>query len=92
MKAKEVKQTLVASVQVHICRENACLYLNKRGEWVCKRQVPFDLLNDDFVEEDGTWGVKRFYPYFNTWNPGLLQCVRSKHNIKIITNSSDTKI
>lgn len=89
-KAKDAERALATSVQVHECKENACLYLNK-GHWVCKRRAPFELSNADYIEEDGTWGVRRLYPFFNTWNPGLLQCVRSNHDIKLITNGGDTK-
>lgn len=89
-KARDAERDIATSVQVHECREYACLYLNK-GQWVCKRHAPFELLNNDYIDEDGKWGVKRLYPYFNTWNPGILQCVRANHDIKLITNGGDTK-
>lgn len=89
-KAKEADRAIATSVQVHECRENACLFLSK-GRWVCKRRAPFELSKTDYIEEDGAWGVKRLYPFFNTWNPGILRSVRSNHDIKLITNGGDTK-
>ena len=89
-KAKESEQEIASSVQVHQCRKDACLYLNK-GHWVCKRRAPFELSSKDYIEEDGMWGPRRLFPYFNTWNPAILSCVRANHDIKLITNGADTK-
>lgn len=89
-RAKLAERAIATSVQVHQCKEDACLYM-QNGHWVCKRRAPFELSKDDYVEEDGIWGVKRLYPYFNTWNPAILQCIRANHDIKLITNGSDTK-
>lgn len=90
LKAGEMEIMLAASVQVHKCKQHACLFL-VNGEWVCKRWALFDLSSNDYIEENGSWGVKRFYPYFNTWNPAILQSIRANHDIKLITNGGDTK-
>lgn len=88
--AKTAERAIATSVQVHKCREDACLYLDK-GHWVCKRRAPFELSKYDYIEEDGSWGVKRLFPYFNTWNPAIIHCIRANHDIKLITNGGDTK-
>jgi hypothetical protein len=31
------------------------------------------------------------FPYFNNWNPTLLQTVRSNHDIKIVTHGAEMK-
>jgi hypothetical protein len=62
-----------------------------RGRYACKRRAPFALADDDWIEEDGRWGPKRTYGYFNSWCPEILQAVRANHDIKLITNGAETK-
>jgi len=87
---RQIEQKLVCAVQVHRCSKEACLVL-KNNRLQCKRRAPFDLSPRDWIDEDGTWGPKRTNGYINNWNPSLLHCVRSNHDIKLITNGMETK-
>lgn len=89
-KSHEAEKRLAKTVQFHKCRENACL-TRINGELVCKRRAPFELSSDDYINSDGSWGVKRIFPFFNSWCPPILQCVRANHDIKLITNGGETK-
>lgn len=89
-KACEAEKRLANNVQHHKCKQKACLNLIK-GQWVCKRRAPFELSSSDYVNVDGSWGVKRAFQFFNSWCPAILQCIRSNHDIKLITNGGETK-
>ena len=39
--------------QHHTCEVCRCLVINKTGHWVCKQRAPFQIAEDDFVDEDG---------------------------------------
>lgn len=88
--AHHVEKKIARTVQYHECKPNACQNLIK-GEWVCKRRAPFELSTSDYVNADGSWGVKRLFQFFNSWCPAILQCVRANHDIKLITNGGETK-
>jgi hypothetical protein len=87
---RRVEQKLVRAVQVHQCSKEACLVL-KNNRLQCKRRAPFDLSPRDWIDEDGTWGPRRTNGYINNWNPSILHCVRSNHDIKLVTNVTETK-
>ena len=61
------------------------------GHWLCKRHTPFPLADEAWVDETGQWGPKRCYGYFNNFCSPLLQSVRANHDIKLITNGTETK-
>ena len=84
------ERKLVRAVQLHRCTKEACLVL-KKDRLMCKRNAPFDLSTRDWIDEDGTWGPKRSYGYVNNWCPAILHCVRSNHDIKLISNGTETK-
>ena len=83
------EKRLARTVQIHQCGQG-CMKLF-RGRFICKRKAPFPLADDDWIKPDGTWGPKRSYGYFNNWCPSILQCLRANHDIKLITNSIETK-
>lgn len=89
-KAAVAEKRLAKSVQFHECKPEACQNLIG-GHLVCKRRAPFELSSHDYVNSDGSWGVKRLFPYFNSWCPAILQTVRANHDIKLITNGGETK-
>ena len=60
------------------------------GNFVCKRKAPFPLADDAWIDQNGNWGPKRSFGYFNNWCPPILQCLRSNHDVKLMTNGSDT--
>ena len=86
---REKERALARIVQVHQCG-NGCLKFNK-GRAICKRKAPFQLSDRDWVDEEGNWGPKRTYGYFNNWNPEILQSFRSNHDIKFLSNGTGTK-
>jgi hypothetical protein len=88
--AKIAEIALANSVQLHTCEKERCLVV-KQGRLQCKRGAPFDISVEDWVGEDGSWGPKRTVSRFNNWNRAILLCVRSNHDIKLITNGSETK-
>jgi hypothetical protein len=88
--ARESEKALVRTVQVHTCSKEGCIVI-KNGRLQCKRRAPFPVAKATWVNEDGSWGVKRTYGYLNNWNPTILLGVRSNHDIKLITNGVETK-
>lgn len=85
--AKE--RTLARTVQVHQCG-TGCMKISKKG-LACKRRAPFALSDSDWVDEDGQCGPKRTFGYLNNWCPPILQCIRANHDIKLISNGTQTK-
>ena len=77
------------TVQVHQCG-NGCLKYSK-GCTHCKRKAPFKLSACDWVDEDGNWGPKRMYSFFNNWNLEIWQSFHANHNIKLLMNRTATK-
>lgn len=83
------EKIMARTVQVHQCGA-ACMKVTKT-RLVCKCQAPFVLSDSDWVNEDGECGLKRTYGYLNNWCPPILQCIRSNHDIKLISNGTETK-
>lgn len=86
----ETEKRLVRALQVHQCTREACLVLKKNG-YRCKRNAPFALSTRDYIDEDGSWGPKRTYGFINNWCPAIMHCVRSNHDIKLVSNGTETK-
>ncbi|KAH9022183.1 hypothetical protein EDB85DRAFT_1871482 [Lactarius pseudohatsudake] len=61
------------------------------GHFICKRRTPFPLATEDWIDENGNWGPKQIYGYFNNWCPPILQCLHVNHDIKLIMNGTETK-
>jgi hypothetical protein len=80
---------LVRAVQIHKCGRG-CLKVQK-GRLLCKRRAPFPLADNAWVNTNGEWGPKRTYPFMNNWNPTILLATRSNHDVKLITNGTETK-
>jgi Helitron helicase-like domain at N-terminus len=87
---EDAERKLVRAVQVHQCSMAACLVM-KKNRLQCKRRAPFELSPRDWIDEDGSWGPKRTYAYINNWNPAILHSVRSNHDVKLISNGTETK-
>ncbi len=77
--------------QVHTCKVKRCLRFDRGGRLVCKRRAPFEYAEDDYVDQDGRWGMKRLYRYMNGWIPAVLLNGRCNNDGKLLTNGSDTK-
>lgn len=86
---REKEKGLARTVQVHQCGMGCMKVTNKK--LACKRRAPFKLADSDWVNEDGQCGPKRMYGYLNNWCPSILQCIRANHNIKLISNGTETK-
>jgi hypothetical protein len=82
---------LARSEQVHTCQIRRCLFLDKEGHYRCKRHAPFEVFEEDFVNENGKWGSKRSYEYINGWIPAILINVRCNNDGKLLTNGRDTR-
>jgi hypothetical protein len=81
---------LAKAVQHHKCSRESCLII-KNNRIRCKRRAPFEISSRDYIDEHGVWGPKRTYGFINNWCPPLMQCIRANHDIKLITNGSETK-
>lgn len=88
-KRKDAEISLARSLQVHQCSQSCMRFAQTR--MVCKRRAPFLLANDDWIDEHGNCGPKRTYGYLNNWCPPILQCLHANHDIKLLTNGTDTK-
>lgn len=64
--------------------------MDKAGRFVCKRRAPFEIADDNFVDKDGRWGMKRLYGFMNAWVPGITVNARCNNDIKLLTNSRET--
>jgi hypothetical protein len=93
-KYREVMQELEFRVarakQIHSCKPLACLVLRKSGTMACKRKAPWHCSQDSFVNENGECGPRRTYGYVNAWNPVIATHIRCNHDIKLLTNGSDS--
>ena len=87
--SKEQEGQIARAVQYHKCMALTCLRKVK-DHYECKRSAPFQLAADAWVKEDGGWGPKRLCPFLNNWNPVILTCLRSNHDIKLLLNGSGT--
>ena len=56
----------------------------------CRFGFPRELYPDTFIKEDEIF-LKRTSPVINNYNPILVTCVRSNHDIKFIPSSKDGK-
>ena len=66
-KHQEAETWMARTLQIHQCRQGCMKLVN--GRWHCKRWTPFPLAEQAWVDEDGTWGPKRLYGYFNNFCP-----------------------
>ena len=87
--ARNAEKNIARTVQLHRCGP-ACTRLVK-GRFVCKRRAPFPLADEDWIDEEGKWGPRRTNGYLNNWCPPILQCTRSNHDIKLMSNARETK-
>lgn len=86
---QDAEISLARTLQVHQCSQSCMRYAQTR--MVCKRRAPFLLADNDWIDEHGNCGPKRTYGFFNNWCPPILQCLRANHDIKLLTNGTDTK-
>ena len=87
--AREAEKKIARTVQLHRCGP-ACMRLVK-DRFRCKRRAPFPLADEDWVNDEGEWGPRRTNGYLNNWCPSILQCTRSNHDIKLMSNAREMK-
>jgi len=76
--------------QLHSCEYHRCLVPSKHGRFVCKQRAPFKKADDNYIKENGEWGMKRVYEFMNGWVPAITINARCNNNGKLLTNSRDT--
>jgi len=86
----DLERRVAHSKQHHTCEVRRCLIMDYKGRWVCKQHAPFQTADDDFVDEQGWWGMKRLYEFMNTWVPAITVNACCNNNIKLLTNSKET--
>ncbi len=87
----DLELRLARSEQIHTCHVRRCLIQDKHGQYRCKRRAPFEVKEDDDIDEKGNWHPKRLYAYVNGWVPAILVNVRCNNDGKLLTNGEDTK-
>lgn len=61
------------------------------GRFLCKRHAPFPLAEHAWVDSNGNWGPRCLDGMMNNWVPTIMDCVRSNHDCKLITNGAETR-
>ncbi|KAJ3926681.1 MAG: hypothetical protein NXY57DRAFT_864341, partial [Lentinula lateritia] len=74
--------------QLHECTPERCY---RKGTTRCKRRAPWPLSQFDFIDEDGTWGMKRTVGYMNGFNPTILELQFCNNDQKLVTNGDETQ-
>ncbi|KAJ3571837.1 hypothetical protein NP233_g3490 [Leucocoprinus birnbaumii] len=87
---KDREKNLARSLQLHTCSTHACLQ-RKNGRLACKRGVPFDCADQDWVASNGRLGPKRHCPQMNNWNLPVLVMAGCNNDLKVITHRLETK-
>ena len=54
----KLEQKVACNKQHHTCEIRHCLVMDKRGLFVCKWCAPFETADEDFMDENGHWGMK----------------------------------
>ena len=67
----DLEQKVARNKQHHTCEIRHCLVMDKGGRFVCKQRAPFETANEDFIHENGHWGMKRLYEFINAWVPAI---------------------
>lgn len=87
---RKVECDVARSKQIHVCKTGSCETIKPNGRRGCKRKAPWPTAREAFIEEDGSWGPERTYGYANNWNPVIATHCRCNHDMKILTNGSDS--
>ncbi|KIK17450.1 hypothetical protein PISMIDRAFT_15084 [Pisolithus microcarpus 441] len=85
-----LEKRITRAKQLHTCEFCRCLVPSKTGALKCKRRAPFPRSQDDYISENGDWGMKRLHEYMNAWSPAISINARCNNDIKLLTNSKAT--
>lgn len=91
MECAEMERALVRAQQVHTCRRTTCLRFNKHGRLTCKRRAPFELAEENWVDEAGRWACKRTYGYLNNWCPTVTLTTRGNNDMKLTLSGREAR-
>ena len=86
----DLERKVAHNKQHHTCEIHRCLVMDKGGCFVCKQRAPFETADEDFIHENGHWGMKRLYEFINAWVPAIAVNARCNNNAKLLTNSRET--
>jgi hypothetical protein len=86
-KLVDLEQRVAQAKQVHTCDSRCCLITGKQGGLICKRRAPFVKAIEDFVTEQGEWGMKPLFEFLNAWVPGLSINARCNNDVKFLMNA-----
>jgi hypothetical protein len=89
--AMELERRVARTMQVHTCEFRRCLVPDKNGQYRCKRRAPFELSEEDCIDEQGHWKSKRLFGFLNGWVPAITLNARCNNDGKLLTNGTDTK-
>lgn len=87
-KRAEQEVQLARNLQLHECTPERCY---RKGTTRCKRRAPWPLSQFDFIDEDGTWGMKRTVGYMNGFNPTIMEVQFCNNDQKLVTNGDETQ-
>ena len=79
---------LVTVANTHSCR-GTCFKYRKKNE--CRFCFPRELVAKGHVTEENEIKLKRTNPMINNYNPSIMTCIRSNHDIKFIPSGKDGK-
>ncbi|GAW02204.1 ATP-dependent DNA helicase PIF1 [Lentinula edodes] len=90
--AKRLQQEIILArtLQFHECSPERCYKLIK-GVMRCKRRAPWPTSEFDYIDEDGTWRMKRTVGYLNGFNPTILETQLCNNDQKLVTNGDETQ-
>ncbi|KAH7869210.1 uncharacterized protein C8R40DRAFT_1163671 [Lentinula edodes] len=57
----------------------------------CKRRAPWPTSEFDYIDEDGTWRMKRTVGYLNGFNPTILETQLCNNDQKLVMNGDETQ-
>ena len=83
---------VVTVANIHKCRFTCYKYSKKRKENQddCRFEYPRELVAQSTIE-DNQVKLKRTHPMINNFNPTIMNCTRSNHDIKFIPSGKDGK-
>lgn len=87
----DLELQVVRAKQVHTCEIRRCLVPDHSGHLKCKRRAPFEISEEDRIDEAGNWWPKRLFSFMNGWVPCITVCVRCNNDGKLLTSGQDTK-
>ncbi|KAG8724803.1 hypothetical protein FRC09_013989 [Ceratobasidium sp. 395] len=86
----QLETSVVCAKQFHQCEFNKCLRRDKVGRITCKRGAPWELSNQDSVDEDGTYHTKRINKLINGYCPAIAHTLKCNQDIQLLLHGNET--